>query len=418
MHCQSGDSSRPFSGGVGPELGGFRLGARYRSLSPPGRIQPLGRAPFTFVLAFLSFFFAAAATYAQAPTSPAVTISSLAITSNPGPDETYAAGDTIQVTITFDEAVTVTGRPQLTLRVGNQPRRANYQGNMGAALLFSYTVMEGDQNDNGVSIEANNLLLNGGTIQDGGNDDALLHHDALVTDSRHKVDGVKPLLRSASVDDAELTLSYNEALDGSSTPAPGDFTVKVEGGERSVSGVSVGGSAVTLTLAASVVQGKAVTVSYALPTEGPANPIRDLAGNDAEAVTDQAVTNRTQYNKEQTGGGLPGKTQRQIEALLAEKARRTPAQRKVSSQLLDAREAARGQPAENELVMVDIRADVTAAVLERIRALGGTVINSVARFRAIRARLPLATVETLAELDAVRSIRTADKAITHQPPPR
>ena len=68
--------------------------------------------------------------------------------------------------------------------------------------------------------------------------------------------------------------------------------------------------------------------------------------------------------------------------------------------------------------MVDIRADVTAAVLERIRALGGTVINSVARFRAIRARLPLATVETLAELDAIRSIRTADKAVTRQPPPR
>ncbi len=418
MHCQSGDSSRPFSGGVGPELGGFRLGARYRSLSPPGRIQPLGRAPFTFVLAFLSFFLAAAATYAQVPTSPAVTISSLAITSNPGPDETYAAGDTIQVTITFDETVTVTGRPQLTLRVGNQPRRANYQGNMGAALLFSYTVMEGDQNDNGISIEPDSLLLHGGAIQDGGNNDALLHHDALVADSRHKVDGVKPLLRSAAVDGVELRLTYDEVLDGSSTPVTGDFTVEVEDSVRSVSAVSVGGPTVTLTLAASVVHGEAVTVSYTLPAEGPANLIRDLAGNPAAAVANQTGRNRTGAKRGPTGGGLPGKTQRQIEALLAEKARRTPAQRKVSSQLLDAREAARGQPAENELVMVDIRADVTAAVLERIRALGGTVINSVARFRAIRARLPLATVETLAELDAVRSIRTADKAVTHQPPPR
>ena len=417
MHCQSGDSSRPFSGGVGPELGGFRLGARYRSLSPPGRIQPLGRAPFTFVLAFLSFFFAAAATYAQVPTNPAVTISSLAITSNPGPDETYAAGDTIQVTITFDETVTVTGRPQLTLRVGNQPRRANYQGNMGAALLFSYTVMEGDQNDNGISIEPDSLLLHGGAIQDGSNNDALLHHDALVADSRHKVDGVKPLLRSAAVDGVELRLTYDEVLDGSSTPVTGDFTVEVEDSVRSVSAVSVGGPTVTLTLAASVVHGEAVTVSYALPAEGPANLIRDLAGNPAAAVANQTGRNRTGAKRDPTGGGLPGKTQRQIEALLAEKARRTPAQRKVSSQLLDAWQTVRGQPAENELVMVDIRADVTAAVLERIRALGGTVINSVARFRAIRARLPLATVETLAELDAVRSIRTADKAVTHQPPP-
>ena len=418
MHCQSGDSSRPFSGGVGPELGDFRLGARYRSLSPPGRIQPLGRAPFTFVLAFLPFFLSAAATYARVQTGPAVTISSLAITSNPGPDETYAAGDTIQVTITFDETVTVTGRPQLTLRVGKQPRRANYQGNLGAALLFSYSVMEGDQNHNGISIEANSLLLHGGTIQDGGNDEALLHHDALVADSRHKVDGVKPLLRSAAVDGVELRLTYDEVLDGSSTPVTGDFTVEVEDSVRSVSAVSVGGPAVTLTLAAPVVHGEAVTVSYALPAEGPANLIRDLAGNPAAAVANQTVRNRTGAKRGPTGGGLPRKTQRQIEALLAEKARRTPAQRKVSSQLLDAWQTVRGQPAENELVMVDIRADVTAAVLERIRALGGTVINSVARFRAIRARLPLATVETLAELDAVRSIRTADKAVTHQPPPR
>ena len=418
MHCQSGDSSRPFSGGVGPELGDFRLGARYRSLSPPGRIQPLGRAPFTFVLAFLPFFLSAAATYARVQTGPAVTISSLAITSNPGPDETYAAGDTIQVTITFDETVTVTGRPQLTLRVGKQPRRANYQGNLGAALLFSYSVMEGDQNDNGISIEANSLLLHGGTIQDGGNDEALLHHDALVADSRHKVDGVEPALRSAAVDGVELRLTYDEVLDGSSTPVTGDFTVEVEDSVRSVSAVSVGGPAVTLTLAAPVVHGEAVTVSYALPAEGPANLIRDLAGNPAAAVANQTVRNRTGAKRGPTGGGLPRKTQRQIEALLAEKARRTPAQRKVSSQLLDAWQTVRGQPAENELVMVDIRADVTAAVLERIRALGGTVINSVARFRAIRARLPLATVETLAELDAVRSIRTADKAVTHQPPPR
>ena len=57
------------------------------------------------------------------------------------------------------------------------------------------------------------------------------------------------------------------------------------------------------------------------------------------------------------------------------------------------------------MVMVDIRADVTPAVLARIRVLGGTVINSVARYRAIRARLPLEAVEKLATLDVIQSIR-------------
>ncbi len=106
----------------------------------------------------------------------------------------------------------------------------------------------------------------------------------------------------------------------------------------------------------------------------------------------------------------------QIEAQLEAKAQRTPAQRKVSSQLLDAYQAVRGQPAANELVTVDIRADVTPAVLERIRALGGMVINSVPRYRAIRAQLPLAAVESLAAMDAIQSIRAADQAVTRGTP--
>ena len=109
-----------------------------------------------------------------------------------------------------------------------------------------------------------------------------------------------------------------------------------------------------------------------------------------------------------------GTADQQIEALLAAKEQRTPAQRKVSSQLLVAANNAQlaeaegsGQPpsadgtrqprgsvpparqqaadpdsvVELELVTVDIRANVTAAVLARIRALGGTVINSVPEHR-------------------------------------
>ena len=57
---------------------------------------------------------------------------------------------------------------------------------------------------------------------------------------------------------------------------------------------------------------------------------------------------------------------------------------------------------------MDIRADVTPAVLARIRELGGSVVNSVARYQAVRALLPLSSIERLAALDAVRTIRTAD----------
>ena len=132
---------------------------------------------------------------------------------------------------------------------------------------------------------------------------------------------------------------------------------------------------------------------------------------------------RAQQPSVQAGGESPGTANQQIKARLAAKAQRTPAQRKVSSQLLDARRAAvaarrqaRGAAPVDEMVMVDIRADVTPAVLARIRALGGTVINSVARYRAIRARLPLEAVEKLATLDAIQSIRTADEAVTRDQP--
>ena len=125
----------------------------------------------------------------------------------------------------------------------------------------------------------------------------------------------------------------------------------------------------------------------------------------------------------QASSESPGTTDRQIKARLAAKTQRTPAQRKVSSQLLDARRAAvaarrqaRGAAPVDKMVTVDIRADVTLAVLARIRALRGTVINSVARYRAIRARLPLEAVEKLATLDAIQSIRAADKAVTRDQP--
>ena len=116
----------------------------------------------------------------------------------------------------------------------------------------------------------------------------------------------------------------------------------------------------------------------------------------------------------------------QIEALIAEKAQRTPAQQKVSSQLLQAQKIQRGEPIADGVVLrgapvdlesggtvtVDIKADVTQDVQERIDALGGSVVNSVPQYGAIRAQIPLAAVEALAELDAVQSIHPADLAFT------
>ena len=112
----------------------------------------------------------------------------------------------------------------------------------------------------------------------------------MAAQAGHKVDGVRPAFVSAAVDGASLTLTYGEALDGGSRPASGDFTVQVDGAGRSVTGVSVSGSGVTLFLNPAVEHGdRGIRVSYTPGT----NPIRDAVGNQARGLNNQSVTNTT-----------------------------------------------------------------------------------------------------------------------------
>ena len=148
---------------------------------------------------------------------------SLAVTSDPnedgrtGDDDTYAIGDTVEVTATFSFAVTVdttSGTPQLELKVGDGTRQADYASGSGStALVFSYTVAEGDEATGGVEIEENKLALNGGTIKTG-TTDATLTHGAEAADSEHKVDGVRPTFVSAetSEDGTKILATFSENI--------------------------------------------------------------------------------------------------------------------------------------------------------------------------------------------------------------
>ena len=106
-----------------------------------------------------------------------------------------------------------------------------------------------------------------------------------------------PELQSAAVYGSTLTLTYNEALDGTSVPASSAFAVKAGPSGSLVAAplaagnaVAVAGSSVILTLAAAVSMTDVVQVSYTAPDT---NPIRDEAGNAAGNLTNQAVTNET-----------------------------------------------------------------------------------------------------------------------------
>jgi hypothetical protein len=137
---------------------------------------------------------------------------------------------------------------------------------------------------------------------------------------------------------------------------------------------------------------------------------------------------QTQAPPSSLHGALPPEAIRQIEAVMADKASRSPAQRKIASTLLYAAKRERGQPialgvlvtrgaverGADGLVAIDIRADVTSEVLERIEASGGVVVNSVPGLRSVRARLPLDRLEAIAALSEVASIGPADEAMTHR----
>ena len=101
-------------------------------------------------------------------------------------------------------------------------------------------------------------------------------------------DTTVPMLLSATTTALELKLTYDEALDADSEPAPSAFTVTVPGRRLAVTGVSASSTNVFLTLASAVRAGETVTVSYAVPAM---NPLRDEASNPAAAFSDHPVTN-------------------------------------------------------------------------------------------------------------------------------
>jgi uncharacterized repeat protein (TIGR01451 family) len=122
------------------------------------------------------------------------------------------------------------------------------------------------------------------------------------------------------------------------------------------------------------------------------------------------------------GQQLTEEGRRQIGALLAEKDARTTTQRKLATSLLYASRESRGQamvqglPAlrriadrarvdGNGMVAVHIRGEVTAALLQRVAAVGGHVAAALPPLGLVRARVPVRQVEAIAALPEVRSIR-------------
>ena len=356
----------------------------------------------------------------------------VSIESNP-PDSraAYRIGETIAVTVTFDEPVTVDethGSPSLALTIGDRERQAIYSnGSNTRDLVFLYRVQDGDADADGVAVPADGLALNDGAITDVANNPAGLKNPAVPDQPGQRVDGERPTLvasRAVSVAGGEVSIAFDETLDENSIPVIDAFSVVGQEAAYSVTSVSVQGDSVWLALSPAVPAAEIfVSVTYMEPVYASAESLRDTVGNAAASfVSDWYAESPETADRTSREDRQPRVVEKQaIGDILTNKALRTPAERKVSSRLLEARRQ-RGDPLKpqvdaemrDERVMVDIRSDVTPEVLARIRALGGNIVDRLPRYRSIRARLTPEAAVALAEMDAVQTIRPADEGRTRQ----
>ncbi|WP_435636042.1 Ig-like domain-containing protein [Pseudomonas solani] len=221
-----------------------------------------------------------------APIAPTVTSVSSSTANG-----TYKIGDVITVTVRFDSAVNVTGTPTLTLETGATDRVLNYVSGSGSdTLSFTYTVQAGDASADLDYASTSALSLNGGTIKDGANQNAILTlatpgaAGSLGANKALVVDGVRPAATNITLSDTNLrigetatvTITFAEQVVGLDTA---DFAVS--GGSLSGLGTSDGGLTWTATFTPSANVSGATNI-ITLNNSG----VMDLAGNIGSGSTD------------------------------------------------------------------------------------------------------------------------------------
>jgi uncharacterized repeat protein (TIGR02059 family) len=195
------------------------------------------------------------------------------------------------LSLSYDETLNVTTAPvsAYTVSVRGLPFEVS-------SIAISNSVV---QLTLGSSVEAGNTVTvsynaptpdswaNNSAVQDtAGNDAASLTNQAVTNNSNAGPDIAPPTLASVSASGTSVSLSFNESLKSTPTPALNAFTVFV--GENAVTptAISISGNTVLLTLngSDSIPSGTEVRVSYVAPTASSATSnaaIQDVVGNDA-----------------------------------------------------------------------------------------------------------------------------------------
>lgn len=154
-------------------------------------------------------------------------------------DATYIEGQDIDFTVVYNEAVDVTGFPQIQITLDSGTVNAQYQSGTGTSnLVFRYTAQAGDEDQDGV-VYSSSINLNTGTMIGSDSNDADLDFSDIVYDTSNVfIDAVAPYIVSITPP-ADATYYENEILDFTVTF---NEPVTIFGGPRIP--IDVGGSTV------------------------------------------------------------------------------------------------------------------------------------------------------------------------------
>ena len=154
-------------------------------------------------------------------TTPA-TLMDVQITSAVGvQNNALNAGDVVTVTAHFSEAQTLnttSGSPTVALQIGGSTVNATYVSGAGTAdLLFTYTILAGQTDANGIALNADSLSLNGSTLKDPRTNTTTLSVPATADNSNFTVDTTAPFLSITSNvsqvkvgETANITFTFSE----------------------------------------------------------------------------------------------------------------------------------------------------------------------------------------------------------------
>jgi len=168
-----------------------------------------------------------------------------------GTGDTLKVGDTLTVTVTYSQDVTVATAVGLTVAsigvdIGSVTQQATYASSLNSKqLVFEYVILAADLDENGVSISTNAILVNNSVIANVEGKVAGQNHNALPDNNLFKVDAVAPTNGVTIVSITEDAGTYDNDFitnDNSGLTIVGSLGQALQRGERLMYSVDGGSS--------------------------------------------------------------------------------------------------------------------------------------------------------------------------------